>query len=165
APQRSPGTTRRTSTTEEERARSLRAMALRGWKRCRRGRTIHPLETMQKLHKEAHPVELAVIVALAVVEAITVLLVALLAVVLTLADRRPTAPEPAPGPAEPAPAAPLQHPLALVAEALVAELEGHTVAQLRTMARQAGLPRVLSRSGRRADLLQALAAWEVAACV
>ncbi len=133
------------------------------WKRWPGPRTIHPLETMQSLHKEPHPVELLVLVGIAVAEAVAALVVALVALVLTLADRRPAASEPAPVPAEPAPAAPpAEHPLALVAEPLVAELESHTVVELRAMARAAGLPRRLSRSGRRADLLQALIAQEVA---
>lgn len=43
-----------------------------------------------------------------------------------------------------------------------AELEVHPVIELLRRARQAGLPRQLSRSGRRADLIAALAGMEVA---
>lgn len=115
-----------------------------------------PLETMQKAHKEAHPVELALIVAIAVGEAIAVLVVTLLA----LARWSPAAP-PEPSPMAPPPAA---HPLALVAAAAAEPLAALRVAELRRLARAAGLPRSLSRSGRRDALLSALVGLEVAAC-
>lgn len=100
------------------------------WKRWPGPRTIHPLETMQSPHKEPHPVELLLLLGIAVIWAVRELLVALLALVLTLADRRPAAPEPEPVPAEPAPAAPLQHPLAVLA----AELEALPQRQLMQLA-------------------------------
>lgn len=52
-------------------------------------------------------------------------------------------------------------PLAPVAEPIGEALVPLTVAELRRRARAAGLPRQLSRSARRADLLEAV---EVAAC-
>ena len=57
--------------------------------------------------------------------------------------------------------------LAPVAEPIAEALVPLTVAELRRRARAAGLPRALSRSGRRADLLEALVALvalEGAAC-
>jgi L-aminopeptidase/D-esterase-like protein len=120
---------------------------------------------MQKPHG-THPIELALTAALVVAEALTVLVVALVALVLTVARWRPAAPVTAATelpPVTPAPA-PLQHPLTVVADALVATLEPLTVAQLRRLARSAGLPRAITRTGRRTDLLQALIGLEVAAC-
>jgi hypothetical protein len=110
---------------------------------------------------ELHPVELLVLAGLALLWSLLTLarlvLVPLVALLLTLAGWRPSTVAPAPAPAEGAPPAPTPEP---VAESL-APL---TVAELRRRARDAGLPRQLSRSGRRADLLAALVALEVAAC-
>jgi hypothetical protein len=47
---------------------------------------------------------------------------------------------------------------------VVEALQTRTVAELRRIARSAGLPRALTRTGRRDALLQALAGLEVAAC-
>lgn len=87
------------------------------------------------------------------------LLIPLAALLLALAGwgcpaRRP-APQSAAAPRPPAP-----HPLALLATE--AGLAASPVADLRRRARAAGLPRSLSRSGRREALLQALAGAEVA---
>lgn len=109
---------------------------------------------------ELHPVDALLLVALAVLWAVAVLaravVVPLVALLLTLAQWRPAAPPPAP--------LAVEHPLALVAAGLAEGLAGVPVRELRRRARVAGLPRQLSRSGRRADLLEALVALEVAAC-
>ena len=95
----------------------------------------------------AEPVDLLLLAALALAEALAVLLVAALALVLTLAGWGPPAP----------PAAPLRPVLPPEADAAApAPLEAVTVAELRQRARAAG-HRSLARSGRRAELLQALA--------
>lgn len=95
----------------------------------------------------AEPVDLLLVLGLAVAEALATLLVAALALLLTLAGWCPPAP----------PAAPLRPVLLPEAEAPAAPpLEAATVADLRRLARAAG-HRSLARSGRRAELLQALA--------
>lgn len=66
-------------------------------------------------------------------------------------------------PATAAAPAPAPAPLAELAELAAAALEPLTVAQLRAQARSAGLPRALSRTGRRAELLAALGWAAVAA--
>ena len=107
---------------------------------------------------DAHPVELLLLGAWLALEAAAVLVVALVALLQAVA--RPTAaaipttgeatsPELGSPAVEQACAA---EPLAIPAP----PLEQLTVAQLRRLARQAGLPRSLSRSGRRAELLEAL---------
>jgi hypothetical protein len=84
-------------------------------------------------------------------EALAVLLIAALALLLTLAGWRPAGPAPALAPSpSPAPS-----------PAPVAALERLRVVELRVLARAAGFPR-LARSGRRAELLQALAAAPLA---
>ncbi|MFU8886142.1 MAG: hypothetical protein ACNA8O_11885 [Cyanobacteriota bacterium] len=107
---------------------------------------------------ELHPVEVLLLVAVLALEAAWLLaramLALLVALLLTLARWRPAPPLPAP----------LEHPLALVAAGIAEALAGVPVRELRRRARVAGLPRQLSRSGRRADLLEALVALEVAAC-
>lgn len=112
---------------------------------------------------ELHPVELLVLAGIALAWAIAtaarLLLVPLLALV-ALTPRRPAPPPAAPVAAAPAPA---MHPLALLSEPTLAALQPLTVTDLRRRARAAGLPRCLSRSGRRDALLQALAGLEVAA--
>jgi hypothetical protein len=99
--------------------------------------------------------------ALALAAALRPLVVALVALVLTLAGWRPARPVSAPvsAPAAPmaAPAAPMAAPASPLVAAPVRARARLTVAQLRTMARAAGLPSALARSGRRADLLAALA--------
>lgn len=109
---------------------------------------------MQKLHTTPHPVEVLLLVAVLALEAAWLLaraaLVPLVAVLLTVAGWRPATAPPAP--------------LALVATGLAEGLAAVPVRELRQLARAAGLPRQLSRSGRRADLLAALVALEVAAC-
>ena len=92
---------------------------------------------------EVHPIELALVAGLVVLEALLLLAAAVVALVLTLAQWRPTpAPSPAPSPApaaalvlapvpiEPIPARPTPHPIAALADRL-AELN---VATLRSMA-------------------------------
>jgi hypothetical protein len=115
--------------------------------------------------KNTHPVELLLFGALLALEAAAVLLAALVALLLTLAHWRPAAAAPAvnhePPTAPPLPAA-APWPLAEQAEQAREVLESLTVAQLRSRARSAGLPRALSRTGRRAPLLEALAGLEVA---
>ena len=83
----------------------------------------------------AHPIELAAVGAVAAVRLARAVLVPVLALVLVLAGYRPAA----------ATVAPLVQPAAAL-----------TVVQLRQMARAAG-HRALARSGRRVDLLAALA--------
>jgi hypothetical protein len=95
----------------------------------------------------ADPVLLALVAAWLVAEALITLLVAAAAVILTLVGWRPApAPVLAPAPAPPPP--PLLPP--------VPPLELLRVVELRRLTRAAGLPR-LARSGRHAELLQALA--------
>ena len=95
----------------------------------------------------ADPVLLFIAVAWLATEALAVLLLAALALVLTIAGWRPTpAPVIARAPAPPPPALPSPMP----------RLELLRVVELRRLARAAGLPR-LARSGRRVELLQALA--------
>jgi hypothetical protein len=107
---------------------------------------------------ELHPVEvlLLLLVAVLALEAAWVLaravLAPLVALLLTLAHWRAPAP----------PLAPLEHPLALMAAGIADALAGMPVREVRRRARAAGLPRQLSRSGRRAYLLEALVALEVA---
>ena len=123
---------------------------------------------MQKLHTDTHPIEVLLLGAWLALEAAAVLLTALVALLLTLARWRPAAPL-APKPKRPRVAtprpvspSPAPWPLALQAAAALAGLEPLTVTQLHRLARAAGLPRQLSRTGRRAALLQALAGLEVA---
>ena len=92
----------------------------------------------------AEPVDLLLVLGLEVARAALVLAVAAVALLLTLAGWRPSAP-PAAAPVPPAAEAPAAPPL-----------EAATVADLRRLARAAG-HRSLARSGRRAELLQALA--------
>ena len=95
----------------------------------------------------SHPIELAAVAALLTLQAIRVLAVALAALVLTLTGYRPSkAPGAAPAPiAPPAPRRPAAGPLTAL-----------PVRELRHLARAAG-HRALARSGRRAELLLALA--------
>lgn len=138
---------------------------------------------MQKLHNELHPVELLLLAGLALLWALwtvaRVLLVPALALLLTLAGWRPTAAAAAvTAGTERAATAPqppftastqtgltaVQTPVTLadLAQQAAATLQPLTVAQLRQQARAAGLPRALTRSGRRDALLSALAGLEVA---
>lgn len=110
-----------------------------------------------------HPVELLLLAVVAVAWAAWTLARAVMvpAVALLLAATRRTSPAPAPVPA----AAPVAvHPLAALADGVADTLTGATVAELRRRARSAGLPRAVTRNGRKAQLIEALAAWEVAAC-
>ena len=108
---------------------------------------------------ELHPVELLLLLGLAVALAVRELSVALIGLAGAAAGwRAPMAPARATAPAEierapMAPAAPMAHP---IGDAL-AELGALTVRELRAMARDAG-HRQLARNGRRADLLAALGA-------
>jgi hypothetical protein len=100
--------------------------------------------------KDLHPVEVCLLVAMALCWASLELVRALFAL-LALAGPGPGASAPAPRPAPlPVVITPAPAPVAAVAP-----LQSLTVAQLRTRARAAGLPR-LARSGRRAELLLAL---------
>jgi hypothetical protein len=93
-----------------------------------------------KLH---HPIESAAVLTVAAVRLARVVLVPVAALILTVAGWQPgqtPQPQPASMPAASLPA-----------------VNGLTVAQLRIMARRAG-HKQLARSGRRADLLAALAA-------
>ena len=107
---------------------------------------------------------LALVAAAAVVDALALLLRPLvahsLALLLTLAGWRPTPSRPAPVPLQLAPAPPgallLPPAPAPAPEAPTPQLEALTVAQLRKLARAAG-HRGLARSGRRQQLLEALA--------
>ena len=112
-------------------------------------------------NNNAHPVELMILAGWLVVEALAVLLVGAVALIVALlhatAQAAPPAP-PAPVPSQPPANAPLAAPAALVA----LELGRSNVRQLRRLARAAGLPPSLSRSGRRSALLDALSGLEVA---
>ncbi len=107
---------------------------------------------------------LALVAAAATVEALTLLLRPLvahgLALLLTMAGWRPTPPSPAPVPLRLAPAPPVALLLppepAPAPEAPTPQLEGLPVRELRVLARAAG-HRALARSGRRQQLLEALA--------
>ncbi len=102
------------------------------------------------------PVLLLLFIGWLALEAAATVLITLVALVITLAGpRRPAAPQP-----------PLEQPLPLLPVVITAaqplapaapSLKALPVAQLRRMAREAGLPRQLSHSGRKADLLLALA--------
>lgn len=93
----------------------------------------------------AHPIELAAVGAVAAVRLARAVLVPVLALVLVLAGYRPAAPAAVASIEAPAAVAPLVQPAAAL-----------TVVQLRQLARAAG-HRALARSGRRVDLLAALA--------
>lgn len=117
---------------------------------------------------EMHPVELLLVLTVVVLEAAITLLVALAALVLALAQWTPAAPAATPSqvlpaaavePIPAAPAVPLVHPLQQLA---VDALRHLPVAQLRQRARAAGLPRSLSRSARKVELVSALAGLETA---
>lgn len=102
---------------------------------------------------DVHPVELLLAIALEVVVAVITLVAALMALA---AAARPM-PTPAPEPLPPAPS-----PLEVIATAAQQALEPLPVVQLRRLARSAGLPRALTRTGRRAELVAALVGLEVA---
>lgn len=117
---------------------------------------------MRNSNTAEHPIEVALVLAWLVAEALlTVLVVGVALVVVLLAPVELH--RAAPAPAAPAPAAPpAEAPLAALAAACRSELEAVNVAQLRRRARAAGLPRPLTRSGRKSQLLDALASLEVA---
>lgn len=106
--------------------------------------------------KNADPIEVAITAAWITAEALLTALVAAVALVVLVARPAPASVE-----APPPLIAATEHPLSLVAVEAQTQLQPCTVAALRRLARAAGLPRTLTRSGRRAELLQALAAWEV----
>lgn len=120
------------------------------------------------MNRDSYPLELAAVAVLALAWAVwqiaRLLLVPAVAALLVLAGWRPA--RPAASEAPPAPIAasePLPQAVVLAcapepAAITAPPLEGLNVAQLRHLARAAGLPRSLSRSGRRAQLLEALAA-------
>ncbi|MEB3362174.1 MAG: hypothetical protein VKI42_08645 [Synechococcaceae cyanobacterium] len=137
---------------------------------------------MQKTH---NPIEVAIVLAWLVAEALAVLVVAAIALIIALKPCSPgraasqkrfwvraTELKPcSPGragkhfarlPKRPASPSPTATPLAAAAALVASELETSTVAELRRQARAAGLPRSLSRSGRRDALLSTLAGLEVA---
>ncbi|MCP9821011.1 hypothetical protein KBZ18_16145 [Synechococcus sp. Cruz-9H2] len=119
--------------------------------------------------EDLHPVELLMLAVLLVAEALVLIAVPLIALVLTLTSWRGSATSPP----TTAPAVPVVAPVAPAAVPVTApapptteqpwlppiwqELERLTVAELRRLARAEGLPRSLSRAGRRAELLPALA--------
>jgi len=109
---------------------------------------------MQNLHNDLHPIEVMLLAALVIIEAVVELAVAVVALTTSRTAPAPVAPAPAPQPTV--------HPLQPVAESVIEALAPLTVAQLRRRARDAGLPRCLSRGGRRDALLEALAGLEVA---
>lgn len=101
---------------------------------------------------ELHPVEaliLAVVMtAWAVLTIARTVMVPVVALLITLASGRPDAAATSSTPPRPTP--PWVPPT-------LPGLEAHTAVELRRMARASGLPRALCRSGRKADLLLALA--------
>jgi hypothetical protein len=107
---------------------------------------------------------LALVAAAATIEALALLLRPLvahsLALLLTLADWRPTPPRPALVPLQLTPAPPAAPPIpadtTAATEALRPQLEALPVRELRVLARAAG-HRALARSGRRQQLLEVLA--------
>jgi hypothetical protein len=113
--------------------------------------------------KNTHPVEVLLLGAWLALEAAARLLTALVALLLTLAGWRPPFPEQESRlpkrvmPPRPAPPVTATSRLPAVTPTSQCRLEPLTVSELRRLARAAGL-RQLGRSGRRADLLQALAA-------
>lgn len=126
------------------------------WKRWPGPQILRPVMMNRS---ELHPVDALVLAAVVTLEAVAVLVVALVALVLAVARWRPAAPAAAAAAPPPTP-----HPLSVVAEPVVEALQPLTVMELRRRARAAGLPRTLSRAGRRDALLYALAGLEVAAC-
>jgi hypothetical protein len=130
----------------------------------------HPLMTTTDTTDRA--ILLALVAAAAAVEAVATLLrfllVHALALVLTLAGWRPSPPRPAPVPLQLAPAppsapsipeavaAPPAAPMALPPASAAGDLHALPVRELRQLARAAG-HRALARSGRRQQLLEALA--------
>jgi hypothetical protein len=110
------------------------------------------------------PVDLLLLAVIATAEALAVLIAAAAALLLTLTGWRPAAPPAAASlPTAPVapPTAPLQHPASPdrvnITPTPGDALAGLRVVELRRLARAAG-HRQLARSGRRAELLQALAA-------
>jgi hypothetical protein len=116
---------------------------------------------MTTQHRPGAALDLLLLALFATVWAARTLLVGLVALALLLARWRPAA-APAPVPAAPVPAPPEAHPLALLAAAAMDQLQPLPVAELRRLARVAGLPRALTHKGRRAQLLEALGGLEVA---
>jgi hypothetical protein len=115
---------------------------------------------------ELHPVEALLLVSWLALEAAATVLVALVALLLAIAPQGPSHPaaEVLAAPADPPIPAdrclpPVVHPLHALAQDT---LEGLTVSELRRRARQLGL-KALARTGRRTDLLQALALQGMAA--
>lgn len=111
---------------------------------------------------EAHPLELAAVAAMALGWALwtvaRLLLIPAAALLLLALGWRPATRAAAPQPQPVAPASAVVMACSAGPVAIAApRLEGLTVAQLRRLARAAGLPRSLSHSGRRAQLLAALA--------
>jgi hypothetical protein len=100
---------------------------------------------------QPHPVELALVAAVAVALALRTLVVALIALGLLLAGWRPSR---ITRPAEHL--SPVRVMTAQPKHTTPPALEGLTVAELRRRARAAGLPRALSHRGRKADLVAAL---------
>jgi hypothetical protein len=107
---------------------------------------------MMNNSKELHPVEMLILGMMLLIESAAVVLVMMIALMMALANYcRPWPPSPTPMPA------PAAEPVAPWLPPILQELEPLTVAELRRLARAAGLPRSLSRSGRRAELLPAVA--------
>lgn len=114
----------------------------------------------------AHPIELAAIAAVGLARVARAVLVPVLALVLTLAGWQPSrraatavapqAAQPTPTPVAVAAPAPAPVAVATVADLLDCRMDYMTVAELRQVARAAG-HRSLARSGRRSELVAALA--------
>jgi hypothetical protein len=101
--------------------------------------------------RHLHPIEALILTALALLWAVRELLVALVAMAMLLTGWRPAAaPVALQQPSPPPRARPWLPPVWAALEAL-------PVAELRRIARTLHLPRTLTRNGRRADLLPALA--------
>jgi hypothetical protein len=113
-----------------------------------------------------HPIEVAILLAWASSQALVALAAGAVALIAALLPHGPAPAAPAaaeltpPAPAQAPP--PAEHPLITVATRTAAPLQRLTVADLRRRARSAGLPRTLTRSGRRDALLTALLGLEVA---
>lgn len=129
---------------------------------------------------DLHPIEALILAALAVADALLTLLVAVLALLLTLAGWHPTksarsaAYAPLQQPSVPLPVEsdtpavmPASEPLPVAcstAAPLLPMLEALSVDELRQEARRLGIPRRIVRSLRKADLLPAIAGAAMAPC-
>lgn len=135
------------------------------------GAVAEPFGDQTMNRNDAHPIEVLLVACWLALEAAATLVAAMVALLLTLARWRPAA----------SPSrvmaitqtgdlnlskrvSPVLHPQAELAGGVVDALACCRVSELRQMARAAGLPRTLTRTGRRDALLSALAGLEVATC-